>query len=100
MDTFQLSIENKLFFKKYTGKTPMFSKLYIPQRETFMHLFLDCPYINHTVCDFAALMMRNEIDPVKNKVGILTGTYDTVGGGDAIFLNSDIDFSELLHLAG
>jgi hypothetical protein len=31
-------------------------------------------------------MMRNEIDPVKNKVGILTGTYDTVGGGDAIFL--------------
>ncbi len=57
----------------------------VPNRETFMHLFFECPYINRTVLDFASLMMRNEIDVGKQRMGILTGTYENVTGHDALF---------------
>jgi hypothetical protein len=50
-----------------------------------MHLFFECPYINRTVLDFASLMMRNEVDVGKQRMGILTGTYENVTGHDALF---------------
>jgi hypothetical protein len=59
----------------------------IPHRETFMHLFFECVCINRTVMDFATVMLQNENDAVKQRIGILTGSYDNVRGNDAMFLS-------------
>jgi hypothetical protein len=59
----------------------------VPHRETFMHLFFECVCINRTVLDFATIMLREENDAVKKRIGILTGTYNSVGRNDATFLS-------------
>jgi len=58
----------------------------VPNRESFIHIFYECPCINRTVLDFASLMLIDEDDAVKKRIGILTGFYDNVGGSDTLFL--------------
>jgi hypothetical protein len=58
----------------------------VPNRESFMHLFYECPCINRTVLDFASVMMIDGDDVNKKRIGILTGYYENVGGNDALFL--------------
>ncbi len=70
------------------------AKSLVPHRETFLHLFYECEFLNTTIKAFSDCMLKEEVDEGKNRLGCLTGIYDSVSARDyffyaltAIFLN-------------
>jgi hypothetical protein len=56
-----------------------------PGRETFRHIFYDCPQLTRVLRDFAAVFFRPENDPVKARLSSLTGLLDNAVGCDNFF---------------
>jgi exonuclease III len=60
-------------------------KSMVPHRETFLHLFYECEFLNNTVKSFALTMLRDEADEGKKRLGCFTGLYDAVSAKDNFF---------------
>jgi len=61
------------------------SKSWVPHRETFVHLFYECQYITNTVKSFSNIMLREELDDGRARLGCLTGVYDNVTAKESVF---------------
>jgi hypothetical protein len=61
------------------------AKSLVPHRETFLHLFYECEFLNTTIKAFSDCMLRDEVDEGKRLLGCLTGIYDGVSARDNFF---------------
>jgi hypothetical protein len=61
------------------------SMSWVPNRETFLHLFYECQYITNIVKSFSTIMLREEMDERKARLGCLTGLYENVSVRESIF---------------
>jgi len=61
------------------------AKSMVPHRETFPHLFYECEFLNSTVHAFSRIMLREEADEGKKRLGCFTGLYNEVSKTDNFF---------------
>ncbi len=50
-----------------------------------MHLFYECQYIINTVKSFSNIMLREELDDGRARLGCLSGVYDNVTAKESVF---------------